>query len=192
MLITLFGLTACELTRNVPKGKYLLRSNTIDVVDNPEIDKYDLGLIIRQQPNQRNFYVNVKLRIYNSIDSSKVAKKREEKYKVFQRKQEKKKAKVERINDKRNAKAYERGDSTFFPKTYREASFSKVLWKEKVKYKFGQKPIVFDTLLYEKSIEQLGFYLRKRGYYYADVHGDIRYNEKKRFVYPTYHIKTGP
>lgn len=192
VLITLFGLTACELTRNVPKGKYLLRSNTIDVVDNPEIDKYDLGLIIRQQPNQRNFYINVKLRIYNSIDSSKVAKKREEKYKVFQRKQEKKKAKVERINDKRNAKAYERGDSTFFPKTYREASFSKVLWKEKVKYKFGQKPIVFDTLLYEKSIEQLGYYLRKRGYYYADVHGDIRYNEKKRFVYPTYHIKTGP
>jgi hypothetical protein len=71
-IILLFVLSACDLTRNVPQGKYLLRSNLIDVKDNSTIDKYALGLIIRQQPNQRNFYVNVKLRIYNAIDSAKL------------------------------------------------------------------------------------------------------------------------
>ncbi len=72
-IILLFVLTACDLTRNVPTGKYLLRANTIELKDNSSVDKYDLGLIIRQQPNQRNFYINFKLRIYNAIDSALVA-----------------------------------------------------------------------------------------------------------------------
>jgi len=192
VLILLFILTACDLTRNVPKGKYLLRSNTIDVMDNSTIDKYELGLIVRQQPNQRNFYINFKLRIFNLIDSAKVANKRELKYQAFERKQLKKKNKVAAINAKRNEKAFERGEATFRVKEYREVSFTKVLWKEKVKYKFGQKPIVFDTLLFDKSIEQLGFYLRKKGYYYGSVKGELTYNQKKRFAYPRYVIQTGP
>ena len=190
-VILLFVLSACDLTRNVPSGRYLLRSNTIQVKDNPNIDKYELGLIVRQQPNQRNFYINVKLRIFNAIDSSKVANKRELKYKSFLEKQNRKKEKVQKVNDKRNRKAYLRGDSTYIVKEYREANFTKVLWKEKVKYKFGQKPIVFDTILYQKSIEQLGFYLRKKGYYYGQVSGNLRLNEKKRFAYPSYIIQTG-
>ena len=153
-IILLFVLTACDLTRNVPAGKYLLRDNTIELKDNSSIDKYDLGLIVRQQPNQRNFYINVKLRIYNAIDSAHVAHKREVKFQKFERKQKRKKEKVDRINAERNEKAFARGDSTFFPKEYHQATFTKVLWKEKVKYKFGQKPIVFDTILYQKSIEQ--------------------------------------
>ena len=191
-IILLFVLSACDLTRNVPQGKYLLRSNLIDVKDNSTIDKYDLGLIIRQQPNQRNFYVNVKLRIYNAIDSAKVAHKREVKYKSFQSKQTRKENKVIEVNKKRNEKAYHRGDSTFIVKEYKPLEFTKVLWKEKVKYKFGQKPIVFDTLLYQKSIEQLGYYLRKKGYYYGKVSGELKVNDKKRFIYPSYLIETGP
>ena len=191
-IILLFVLTACDLTRNVPTGRYLLRSNSIEVKDNASIDKYELGLIVRQQPNQRNFYINFKLRIYNSIDSARVAHKRELKYQAFERKQDRKKDKVAEENAKRNAKAFERGDSTFILKEFHELDFSKVLWKEKVKYKFGQKPIVFDTILYQKSIEQLGFYLRKKGYYYGQVKGGLRLNEKKRFAYPSYLINPGP
>ncbi len=191
-IILLFVLTACDLTRNVPAGRYLLRSNAIEVKDNANIDKYELGLIVRQQPNQRNFYVNFKLRIYNSIDSARVAHKRELKYQAFDRKQNRKKDKVAKVNAKRNAKAFERGDSTFILKEFHESSFTKVLWKEKVKYKFGQKPIVFDTILYQKSIEQLGFYLRKKGYYYGQVNGILRLNEKKRYAYPSYILETGP
>ncbi len=191
MVILLIVLSACDLTRNVPAGKYLLRSNTIQVKDNTELDKYDLGLIVRQQPNQRNFYINVKLRIFNAIDSSKVAKKRAEKFQAFQEKQARKKSHVDAINAKRNRKAFLKGDSTFIVKEFHEVSFTKVLWKEKVKYKFGQKPIVFDTLLYQKSIEQLGYYLRKKGYYYGQVTGTLRYNDKKRFAFPTYNIEPG-
>jgi len=191
-IILLFVLTACDLTRNVPTGRYLLRSNTIEVKDNASIDKYELGLIVRQQPNQLNFYINFKLRIYNSIDSARVAHKRELKYQAFEQKQNRKKDKVVKENAKRNAKAFERGDSTFILKEFHELDFSKVLWKEKVKYKFGQKPIVFDTILYQKSIEQLGFYLRKKGYYYGHVKGGLKFNEKKRFAYPSYILETGP
>ena len=191
-IILLFVLTACDLTRNVPKGKYLLRANTIELKDNSSIDKYDLGLIVRQQPNQRNFYINFKLRIYNAIDSAHVAHKRELKFQKFEKKQKRKKEKVDEINEKRNKKAFSRGDSTFFPKEYNQATFTKVLWKEKVKYKFGQKPIVFDTILYQKSIEQLGFYLRKKGYYYGSVTGGLVLNDKKRFAYPSYVIQAGP
>jgi hypothetical protein len=154
-IILLFVLTACDLTRNVPKGKYLLRANTIELKDNSSIDKYDLGLIVRQQPNQRNFYINFKLRIYNAIDSAHVAHKRELKFQKFEKKQKRKKEKVDEINEKRNKKAFSRGDSTFFPKEYHQATFTKVLWKEKVKYKYGQKPIVFDSILFNKSIEQI-------------------------------------
>ena len=191
LLLLLLVLSACNITRNVPENRYLLKSNVVNI-DNKAILIDDVLPIIRQQPNQKTLGVNFKLRIFNSIDSAKVATKKDKKIKRFYLKVERKKLKTKAINLKRIDKARKKNRSEYTEKIYKDTVYDHVMLRERIKYKFGQKPIVFDTILYNKSVEQLGLYLKKRGYYYNSVSAKVDFNEKKRFAIPTYTLKTGP
>jgi hypothetical protein len=191
LLLLLLVLSACNITRNVPEKRYLLKSNVVNI-DNKAILIDDVLPIIRQQPNQKTLGINFKLRIFNTIDSARVATKKEEKINHFYSKVERKKLKTKEINAKRIEKAREKNRTEYTEKIYKDTVYDKVLFRERIKYKFGQKPIVFDTILYNKSVEQLGLYLKKSGYYYNSVSASVEFNEKKRFAIPTYTIKSGP
>jgi len=181
----------CNITRNVPTKKYLLASNTV-VCDNKAVSSDNLEAIIRQQPNQKTLGMNLKLRLFNSIDSAKVANKKNRKFQRFEDNLAKKRVKVARTNQKRIEKARKKGRANYNEKILNDTIFDKVLLRERFKYKFGQKPIVFDSIPFDKSIQQLGLYLRKSGYYYNKVRGEVSYNEKKRKAKATYFVETGP
>ncbi len=184
-------LSACNLTRNVPQKRYLLKKNIIEI-DNVNVSLDNLTPIIRQQPNQKTLGLNLKLRIFNTLDSLKVATRKQKKIDKFYVKVKKKKAKVFATNKKRIERARKKNKEYYTQKVFSDSIYDKITFGERVKYKFGQKPIVFDSLLHNKSIEQLSLYLKKSGYYYNFVEGNTNISEKKRTIIPTYKIKTGP
>jgi hypothetical protein len=189
--ITLFSVSSCRISRNVPVGMYLLKSNAIEINKN-SISKDEILAIVRQKPNQKTFGIPIKLFIFNAIDSTKIVNKRLRKKKSFDLKIEQKKEKVKRINEKRLQKAIIRGDIEYDQKVLSDTIFSQTLLLEKLKYKFGQKPIVFDSILFNKSIEQIAILLKKKGYYYGEVKASLDYDNKKRNAAVTYKINTGP
>jgi outer membrane protein insertion porin family len=193
VLLTLL-LTACRLSKGVPEGNYLLRNANISL-DNPlttKLDRYDLSSVLRQQPNARFFGAPWKLWLYNAIDSTAVANKKTSSYQKFEQKWQHKKTRVQAINVRRNQKALERGKLDYRYKALPDSVFKQAIWREKLKYKYGQKPVVFDTLLHQKNEDQLRRYLIKKGYYYGKVSSQLTINEKKRTIHTTYHIDEGP
>ncbi|MFY7944166.1 MAG: hypothetical protein ACOVNZ_06270, partial [Crocinitomicaceae bacterium] len=187
----LFVVSSCRINRYVPNGMYLLKSNEI-VMNKNTISKDEVLNIVRQKPNQKTFGLPMKLFIFNSVDSVKIVEKRLKKKKSFDFKMKKKHEKVKKINQKRIRKAIKRGETEYEEKVLTDTVFSKVLFREKLKYKFGQKPIVFDSILFDKSIEQIGLFLKKKGYYYNDVNGKVNYDEKKKKATVSYTINSGP
>jgi len=188
--ITLFVVTSCRINRYVPKEMYLLKSNEI-VMNKNTISKDEVLSIIRQKPNQKTFGLPVKLYIFNLIDSAKIVEKRVHKKQNFDLRIHRKQQRVSRSNQKRIRRAIKRGDSSYVKKVLSDTVFSKVLFREKLKSKFGQKPIVFDSILYKKSIDQISIFLKKKGYYYNEVKGSVQYNQKKMNAVVTYSINSG-
>ena len=56
--------------------------------------------------------------------------------------------------------------------------------------KIGEEPIIFDSILVERSVSQLQLFLNNQGYYQAEVLDVIHYPTKKR-VKVTYNINAG-
>jgi outer membrane protein assembly factor BamA len=171
-------LASCDLTRYVPDGKYLLESNDV-VVKGDVLNNYDLGLTLRQQPNYKTAGIRLKLRVYNAIDTVKINSKRDILNKKIVEKNKNLIAKQEEINSKRIAKAQAKGKSYYTEKLV-DTIVSKRFLREWIQYKIGEKPAVFDSALFLKSIEQLEIYLKNRGYYFGKVTGKVNMMPKRR------------
>ena len=191
LLILVVGIVACKQTKFVPEGKYLLKKNDI-VQTGGKLDKYDLEEIVRQQPNYHRFGVKWKLMAFNIVDSAKVADKRIRKNDKIRTINRDRLSKQDRINSKRMDKAIRKERTHYTEKiiTLKDTVNPKKFLREWYKYKIGRPPVVFDSLLYNKSIEQLSAYLKSKGYYYGDVTGMVKYKSNKKCIV-TYHLKTG-
>ena len=189
--VFVWSVTSCSLTRKLPAKNYLLKANEISI-DSKLISKDDISYILKQQPNKKVLGVSLKLRIYNSIDSSKVAEKRQKSFERFAKKIERKKVRYSKINQRRIEKARSKNKDFYIEKELKDTIYSKLLFLERLKYKSGQKPIVFDSLLFSKSQEQIVLYLRKKGFYYSQVKGEVTYNNKKRIAKTNFKIEVGP
>ena len=189
--IFLLALFACNQTKYVPDGEYLLKKNEIKQAGN-KLDKYDLNSIVRQQSNYKRFGFKWKLMAFNSIDSSKVADKRLEKNIELREKNKERRIKEKRINKKRIEKAKARGSDSYRHKTIllKDTLEPKRFLREWYKYKIGESPVVFDSLLYDKTIEQLNAYLTNKGYFYGTAGGFVDYKKNGKCIV-TYHIKSG-
>lgn len=189
--VFVWSVTSCSLTRKLPAKNYLLKANEISI-DSKLISKDDISYILKQQPNKKVLGISLKLRIYNSIDSSKVAQRRQKSFERFAKKIERKKVRYSKINKRRIDKARSKNKDFYIEKELKDTIYSKLLFLERLKYQSGQKPIVFDSLLFSKSQEQIVLYLRKKGFYYSKVRGEVTYNEKKRFAKTDFKIEVGP
>ena len=189
--VFLWGVTSCSLMRKMPANNYLLKSNKI-LIDSKLISKDEISYILKQQPNEKVLGIALKLRIYNSIDSSKLADRRQKSFEKFTKKIERKKVRYSKINQRRIEKARSKKQDYYTEMVIKDTIYNKLLFLERLKYKSGQKPIVFDSLLFSKSQDQIGLYLRKKGFYYNQVKGEVTYNEKKKFAKIDFNIATGP
>ena len=191
-LILSLAFSACRQTKNVPTGKYLLKKNTLTITGTG-LNADDLTSILRQQPNYKTLGLKLKLRAYNLIDSTSVANKRFKENMKLRLHNQKKLAKQNKINQRRKAKAKAKGKHVFTEKIVelKDTISPRLFFREWFKYKIGEKPVIFDSLLFNKSLEQLGVYLKNKGYYKGNVSGKVNYL-KRRKLSVDYSVDLGP
>lgn len=208
LLVSIYGLSAChavhffsKTTSEVPDGKHLLDDEEITVKGDP-IRTDDLKNVIRQHPNTKFIGIKWRLRIYNMVDSAKVEKKRIAYAEKIHNKNIKRKARQDRVNEKRIQKAREKGEKSYKPKhiPLKDTADLKQKFREQLKYKRGEAPVIADSFLIEKSKDQLETYLHSLGYYYGTVDATYdtlfkkRHHEKidRKRVVANYSVTTGP
>ena len=194
LLFIVVFLTSCHVTKNVPKGNLLLRKNTI-LIEGAKvaISSAEISEIIRQKPNSRVIGIPFKLILFNSIDSAKVSQKRMRINAKIDNGNKRMDIKLDEINAKRIEKARKKGKKMYTKKIkeHKEIENSRLFIREWIKYKLAEKPIIYDSLLLKKSMDQIGFYLKRKGFYY----GSISFSEeivRDRLMKITYKINPGP
>jgi outer membrane protein insertion porin family len=192
LLIIVALVSACRLTKNVPDGSHLIKKNKLVVLEG-ELDEEDLTDIIRQKENFKTLGMRLKLRAYNLIDSAHVAEKRIRKNEAIDKKNDRKRARQKQKNERRIEKAQAKGDSLYTRKTIplKDTLSPRLFLTEFLKYKYGEAPIIFDSIYFEKTIEQHANYLKKKGYYSCRNSGEVKFKKHKKVVV-TYSLSAGP
>ncbi|MEJ6777786.1 MAG: BamA/TamA family outer membrane protein [Crocinitomicaceae bacterium] len=191
LLISAIFILGCRQTKYVPEGKYLLKKNDI-YQSGDRLDKDDLASIVRQQPNHKSVRVKWKLMAFNLVDSSKISNKRIIKNIELSQRNRKRLSRQDNINSKRMDKAIKKGRSHYTERIIplKDTIEPRMFFREWYKYKIGQAPIVFDSVPFNKTIEQFGAYMKRKGYYYGDVKAFINYHKHKKCVV-SYQLTTG-
>ena len=187
-------LVSCHVSKNVPAGEYLLKGVDITLTkESGKVTSSDLSSLIRQQPNQRVLKIPFRLMIYNAIDSSKIKDKRTRKNAKLSNKNRKRIQKMERINQKRIEKARAKGQEYYSQKIIllEDTLNPRRFFKEWLKEKYGEAPVVFDSTLFAISKDQLRIYLKKKGYYESTVNYKLLKNEKKRTLAVEFQVNAG-
>jgi len=193
LLILMSTVLGCKQTKYVPDGRYLLKKNKIEQ-KGEKLDKYEVEDIIRLKPNYRSFGVKWQLMAFTLIDSTKVADKRIRKNEQIREKNRNRLARQDRINSKRMDRAIAKDKAYYTQKivSLKDTVEPQKFFREWYKYKIGRPPVVFDSLPYSKTIEQLNAYLRTKGYYHGEVTGEVKYkNKQKQKCIVTYTINSG-
>ena len=184
-------LSACSISKNVPEGYFLLKSNKLAYVKKVPF-AYDLEAILKQRPNQKTFGLLLKLRTYNLIDSVKIAKTKQNKFDSFQKGIVRKRKRCAAVNQRRITRAKKKGKSFYNKKVVEDTVYSHLLIKERLKYQFGEEPIVFDTIAYKKTSKQLVNFLRRKGYYRSKLTDTIIVDSVHRKIEVVYNLDIGP
>lgn len=138
--ITAVILCACNSTRWVPQGKHLLVRNQV-TVDPGTLSADEIGSIIKQKPNKRVFWRSIYLDWYNLRDPVKVARKRALKDSLCEVENA-----ARRLKNKK-------------PKTCDHAT----------RGRNGEAPVLLDSSMIDRSVEQIRLYAVKEGYFAARV-----------------------
>ncbi len=182
------------MPKNIPKGNLLLRKNTVLIEgDKTAISPSEINEIIRQKPNSRVIGIPFKLILFNSIDSAKVEQKRTRIDSSIVEGNNRIDVKLDKINAKRIEKARKKGKKMYTKKIkeHKEIEDSRLFFREWIKYKLAEKPVVYDSLLLKKSMDQIGFYLKRKGFYYGSISSSQEIVRGK-LIKITYNIKPGP
>lgn len=197
MVVSLAVLSfGCRQAKYVQDGNYLLKSNEVFFpvkkkrkvkleTDHPLIDVAEVEELIRPTPNR-----SLKLYFYNRIDTTRHQRQVNRKREKYRRKNERRKTRENKINNRRIDRAREKGDSLYRQKVISEKDV-KLGWREWVRSNLGQAPVLLDTVKVRKSHEQIDIYLRKKGFYSAEVRDTIIYKERKKKAFVEFHIKPG-
>lgn len=181
-------LAGCGLTRRMGDDEIFLRRNNIVIENQGEkfaLDKDRLDNIIKQEPNRKIIWVKFNLGMYNLINPIKREEKHQKKIEKHERKIEKQENKIESLETE-NAKE---------KKILRNKNKLKELkndnprtWRDWLSYTVGEEPVVFDSLLMEKSARQLEIFLHKNGYFQGKVETEVKEFKKGKRVIAQYHI----
>lgn len=196
LLLLAIIFSGCRQAKYLPEGDYLLKDNSVQFEtekrgkvkyedDHPLLDVAEIEELVKPIPNQ-----GLKLFFYNRIDTTRHKEQMRKKSEKYRKKNEKRKTKENRINNRRVDKAAAKGDSLYRHKTIADKEV-KLGWREWVRSNFGQPPVLLDTFRVQKSKNQIEIYLRKKGFYEAEVKDTIRYKERKRKAFVEFVIDPG-
>ncbi len=190
LLILIF--TSCSQYKSLKKNQFLLRKNNFEIQGDKFLES-ELKSYIRQKPNKRFLGIPYGLWIYDNIDSAKISLSRQKHIAKLKIKNEKLYQKQSRVNKKRNDRAIKKGKQDYkFKKVVPFDTINiRLSFKEWIKFRFGEKPVVFDSIDFNKTLDQFKLYLRKKGYYDVLVEGNVNYNKRKPKANVSYLINTG-
>ncbi|MBD3637661.1 MAG: BamA/TamA family outer membrane protein [Crocinitomicaceae bacterium] len=198
LLILFFALAfaSCRQAKYVPDDYYLLKENNTEYYvlsdstgewqdNHSQIDEGDLEDLIRPETNN-----GFRLWVYNRIDTGRYQKQVIRKRKKFNKKNERRQAREDRINKKRIQKARKKGKEKYKKKTIKDKAV-RLGWRHWVLDHWGEPPVILDTAKISKSRQQMKVYLSKKGFKYGEVTDSITYNEKKQKASVTYYVNPG-
>ena len=185
-------LSSCGQFSSLQKNQFLLRKNKFEIQGDKFLES-EIKSYIRQKPNKRIFGIPYGLLIYNSIDTSKIKLHRQSHITKLRSKNLRLYEKQAFINKSRNDKAIKKGKIDYkFKKVVPYDTINiRLSFREWVKFRFGENPVVFDSIDFNKTLEQFSLFLRKKGYYDASVQGIVTYSKHKPKAFVKYLIQTG-
>ncbi|HRH38412.1 MAG TPA: hypothetical protein PK760_08710, partial [Flavobacteriales bacterium] len=162
MVVVAVALAGCDSTKRVPEGSYLLKHNSVSVEGNA-IPASELEVIIKQKPNKRILWVPFYLHAYNIPDPEKIP-----------AAQAKRDAHIDAINARRKAKA-KSADEPVKVKPYKLAR------GEWLRTKVGEAPVILDSALTKRTVDQMQLYMAKEGYFRSTASDSVRRTHRGLF-----------
>jgi outer membrane protein assembly factor BamA len=186
-----FLIISCSPARKLAKNDVLLAKNVYQV-DNANIDQEDIVSIVKQEPNRKIFGFRFHLQMYNLAktekngkQSERIEKKLERKNKSITKKNKKKQQKFEK-----QQKSFKDGKRKRSPKSYNPKPLKSDIgtfsdWLRRI----GEEPVVLDTFLTNRSVEQINSYLKNKGYFNSEVSKNIIFYPEKEKRFFIFHYK---
>lgn len=191
----IFILSSCNSTRRLSDDEVFLRKNKIEFPEGDQpssLPSEDLKNVIKQKENRKILFFRFNMAMYNMVNPKRRARSHEKK--------------VERVNRKIAKTQLKAHQATKEKKKKRLEKKSKKLKTEEVRTlrdwlaeTVGEKPVVLDTILVDKTASQLSVFMSKKGYFDNRVESEIIYNKrnkrKAKVIYNLYpdeshHIKS--
>ena len=181
LIFILVGVFACNPTRKLKEGEYLLEKNII-VDHHSGLESSEIETYIRQQPNRKILKtLQFHLWLYNTINQRKIAPHKEKRNKKYDKLNNKRIGKIELQNKKidlknekiklKNIKRDQKGLIDIPYKPYKVAKLkdkSKLTWRESV-MEAGEAPVILDSFQTKISREQIQKYMFTKGQFYGRV-----------------------
>lgn len=157
---------------------------------NTRVSKSEVENVIRQRPAHRIIGFRLKLRAFNTIDSTKTEQDKIDRYKKYRKKNKKRLERQSEINERRIAKALKRGEDFYKPKKIdlKDTIDVKHTLRERIKYDYGEAPIIYDSSLMITSKDQIELFLQKKGYFNASVAAEAELKARKKYAYVDYFL----
>jgi len=161
---------------NIPKGT--------------RVNKSDIESVIRQRPNYKTVGFRLKLRAFNSIDSTKTEIDKKERFLKYRKKNKKRTLRQKKINERRIDRALKRGEDFYKPKTIdlKDTLDPKPTIRERIKYDYGESPVIYDSASMVTSKDQIQLFLQKKGYFNAQVSAEVELKAKKKHAKVNYFL----
>lgn len=174
----------------MPDGRHLLVDNVVNMPKETVVSKSEVENVIRQRPNYRTLGFRLKLRMYNTIDSTKTAEDQRDRYLKYRKKNKKRLDRQERSNERRILKALKNNKTEYRPKTIelKDTLDPKPTMRERLKYNYGEYPVIYDSTLMETSKNQIKLFMQRKGYFDATVRTEVELKSKKKTARVDYFI----
>ena len=159
LIVAALVMSACNPTRRLQEEEALLTKNVI-IDKDTKLEKDEIEAYLKQKPNRTMLgVIRFHLGIYNMVDQTKMREK-----------------KIVRDNkiDKKNAK--------------RAAKGKKLKSKDRLTFRewlidIGEAPAILDSVLIEKSTEQIKLFLNSKGYFISSVKDSVVLKKKYATVF---------
>ncbi len=170
LLLFLVALFGCNITKNVPEGEYLLTKNTYKY-KKIQFGSSEAKLYTKQKANSKSLFVfPFGLFLYNIIPQHLTPVLKE--YNNLSKK-------------KKNQKSLD----SLYVKNNLNNHIGKKHWFFKICYKYGEKPIVLDSILINSSAKNIEQFYMNKGFFNAKVTPSYKKQKKKAKV--IYRISLG-
>ncbi|GAA4239291.1 BamA/TamA family outer membrane protein [Postechiella marina] len=165
---TIWNLTACDSTKRLTEGEYLLDKNTVLINDEKD-NSETINSLIHQKPNKKILNTPLGLHIYNTARPNK-----DSLFEVWLNKKPKRRERLERKLSKKQLLKV------------KESSIDFNNWLKKT----GEAPVIVDEQKTKKTVKRLQDYHINNGWFNAKSSYTIDRKDNKR-AYITYKTETG-